>query len=81
MAVEGRRKLELGVPPSADLGDVVHSLMALYPKLAAHVPSDRRPIRQHLSLYLSGRLHEGQTIYLFASAATPPALAPRRTKG
>ena len=41
-AVEGRRKLNLGLPPAADLGDLVQALLTLYPKLLAHVPQDRK---------------------------------------
>ncbi|MHB8878685.1 MAG: ubiquitin family protein [Myxococcaceae bacterium] len=91
-AVEGRRKVELGVPQSADLGDVVQTLIALYPKLAAHLPSDRRPIRQQLNIFFSEQaglelarhrsgLKEGQVLYLSASGSTPPALARRPTRG
>jgi hypothetical protein len=39
-AVEGRRKLNLGLPPSADLGDLVQALLTLYPKLRAHVAQE-----------------------------------------
>ncbi|HYX91486.1 MAG TPA: hypothetical protein VE782_07990 [Myxococcaceae bacterium] len=42
-AVEGRRKLNLGLPPSADLGDLVQALLTLYPKLRAHVAQERQP--------------------------------------
>ena len=91
-AVEGRRTLELGVPPSADLGDVVQTLMALYPKLAAHLPSDRKQNRAQLNIFLSEQasselarhrsgLREGQVLYLFASGALPPPLLPRPTRG
>ena len=41
-AVEGRRKLNLGLPPSADLGDLVQALLTLYPKLRAHVAQERQ---------------------------------------
>ena len=41
-AVEGRRKLNLGLPPSADLGDLVQALLTLYPKLRAHVAHERQ---------------------------------------
>ena len=91
-AVDGRRTLELGVPPTADLGDVVQALMALYPKLAAHLPSDRKNSRAQLNIFLSerasydlahhlGGLREGQVLYLFASGAKPPPLAARPTRG
>ncbi len=88
LAVDGRKKLELGVPASADLGDVLHTLFTLYPKLALHVPDEKRPVRQHLNVFLSestsrdlakgkGGLREGQILYLFASQTQPPPLAGR----
>jgi hypothetical protein len=40
-AVEGRRKLDLGLPPSANLGDLVQALLTLYPKLRAHLTGER----------------------------------------
>jgi hypothetical protein len=86
-ACEGRKKLELGVPSTADLGDVLHTLFTLYPKLVSHMPSEKRPIRQHLNIFLSEAmsrdvankdpLREGQTLYLFASQSQPPPLAGR----
>jgi hypothetical protein len=78
-AVEGKAKLSLGLPPSADLGDLVEALFTLYPKLRLHLASDQGAKAQQLNLYLAdasspglswrGRLKEGQTLYLSA----PPA--------
>jgi hypothetical protein len=45
-AVEGRRKLDLGLPPSADFGDLVQALLTLYPKLRAHLTQER-PEKPH----------------------------------
>lgn len=78
-AVDGRGQLELGVPLTADLGDVLQTLFTLYPKLRAHVPSEKRPVRQHLNIFLSEQgsrdlaarrkgMREGQVVYVFASA-------------
>lgn len=80
-AVDGRRKLDLGVPPSADVGDLLHTLFSLYPKLRRHIPNDNKPVRQQFNVLLteqSGRelaarrsgLREGSTVYL--SASIPP---------
>ena len=78
-AVDGRRRLELGVPLTADLGDVLQTLFTLYPKLKAFVPSDKRGIRQELNVFLSEQgtrdladrrkgMREGQKVYVFASS-------------
>src|SRR5687768_13485632 len=85
-AVEGRRRLELGVPSSADVGDVLQTLFKLYPKLASHLPNERKPVRQHLNAFLAsgpvrdagGRRtgRDGLTLYLFASNGGPPPLKP-----
>lgn len=81
-ALEGRRKVELGVPKTADIGDVLQALLALYPKLGAHVPSERRPVRQYLNVVAqgtapSGVLREGETVYLFGSPVPPPPTSVR----
>jgi len=78
-AVEGKGKLSLGLPPSADLGDLVEALLTLYPKLKLHLASDKGAQAQHLNLYLTdastkdlswrSRLKEGQTLYLSAPQA------------
>ncbi len=90
-AVEGRFRVELGVPPTADVADVVQTLVLLYPKLTAHLPSERRPVRQHLNIFQSeqateelaqrrGPLREGQVIYLAASCQGAPLPVPRPTR-
>ncbi len=77
-AVDGRGRLDLGVPPSADLGDLVESLFKLYPKLALHMASEKRPTRPTLNLFVSEQmlqqfaqssfgLREGQKLYLSAA--------------
>jgi hypothetical protein len=77
-AVDGRRRLELGVPPNSDVADIVDTLLKLYPKLVNHVTTDRlRKSQTGMNVYWSGknkgempvksRLLEGQTVYLCAS--------------
>ena len=38
------------VPPGADVGEVLQTLIALYPGLRAFVASDKRPLKQHFSV-------------------------------
>jgi len=63
-ACEGRSKIELGVPPTSDVADVLQTLMALYPGLKAFVANERRPMKQHFGVAQSGR-----KLFLFASSA------------
>ena len=82
---EGRRRLELGVPSHADVGDVLQTLLTLYPKLLQYLPDETRPQRQHLNVVFTGHARdiqrkkapspEGQVLYLFGSANVPPPLA------
>ncbi|MBE2251167.1 MAG: hypothetical protein IAE78_16625 [Myxococcus sp.] len=65
-ACEGRAKIELGVPPTSDIADVLHTLMALYPGLKAFVANERRPQKQHFAVAQAGRK-------LFLFTASPPA--------
>ena len=61
-ACEGRGRIELGVPPSSSVGDVVQTLMALYPGLRAFVANEKRPLRQHFNVAQQGRM-----LFLFTS--------------
>lgn len=63
-ACEGRSKIELGVPPASDVGDVLQTLMALYPGLKAFVANERRPMKQHFGVAQAGR-----KVYLFTSGS------------
>lgn len=63
-ACEGRARIELGVPPTSSVGDVVQTLMALYPGLRAFVASEQRPMRQHFGVAQQGRM-----IFLFSRSA------------
>jgi hypothetical protein len=64
-ACEGRARIELGVPPTSSVGDVVQTLMALYPGLRAFVASESRPMRQHFAVAQQGRM-----IFLFTRSAS-----------
>lgn len=66
-ACEGRAKIELGVPPSSDLADIITTLMALYPGLKAFVANEKRPLRQHF-----GVARAGAKIFLFTSTVASP---------
>lgn len=64
-ACEGRAKIELGVPPTADLAEIITTLMSLYPGLKAFVANEKRPLKQHF-----GVARAGTKIFLFTSTAT-----------
>lgn len=81
-AMEGRKQVQLGVPPHADVGDVLETLLKLYPKLMHHVASDRKVVSSTLSLFLSEQgaqdlasrrtgLREGTRLYLAAGMPRP----------
>ncbi|MGQ0504801.1 MAG: MoaD/ThiS family protein [Myxococcaceae bacterium] len=86
-AVDGRGRLDLGVPPNADVADLLESLFKLYPKLAHHMASDRRTGRATtLNVFVSEQmlrdfdrrkygLREGQKLYLSAGPAKPREVA------
>ncbi|GMU62399.1 MAG: hypothetical protein AMXMBFR34_41620 [Myxococcaceae bacterium] len=63
-ACEGRARIELGVPPSSDVADVLQTLMALYPGLKAFVANEKRPMKQHF-----GVAQAGPTLFLFTSTS------------
>jgi hypothetical protein len=65
-ACEGRAKIELGVPPSSDLADIITTLMSLYPGLKAFVANEKRPMKQHF-----GVARAGAKIFLFTNTAGP----------
>ena len=63
-ACEGRSTIELGVPSTAGVGDVVQTLITLYPGLKAYVASEKRPLRQHFGVAATHN-----KLYLFTSSA------------
>jgi hypothetical protein len=64
-ACEGRSTIELGVPPLSNIGDVVQTLMSLYPGLRAFVANEKRPMRQHFNV-----AQQGHVLYLFTSTSS-----------
>ena len=70
--VEGRSKLLLGFPPSATFGDVIETLLRLYPKLVQYVLDERKPTQAGMILFLGGQVgsfREG--VQLFLSVSLP----------
>jgi hypothetical protein len=67
-ACEGRAKIELGVPPHSDLGDILQTLISLYPGLRAFVANEKRPMRQHF-----GAAQSGRKVFLFTSTVSSPS--------
>ena len=74
-AMEGRRKVELGMPAGAELGDLLQALFTLYPKLAEHVAGEREnpePGSVQVQVLLEpgdpapGKLKDGAHVYLVA---------------
>ena len=63
-ACEGRAKIELGVPPSSDVADIITTLMSLYPGLKAFVANEKRPLKQYF-----GVARAGSKVFLFTSTA------------
>ena len=73
-AVDGKHKLDLGVPAGAGVGDVLQTLLTLYPKLRSAMASETRLRRQQLTVVFEPRpglrgQREGVRVWLFA----PPA--------
>lgn len=64
-ACEGRARIELGVPPTSDVADIITTLMALYPGLKAFVANEKRPLKQHF-----GVARSGMKVFLFTSTAS-----------
>ena len=86
-AFEGRREISLGVPAAAGVGDVLESLLKLYPKARLLLAGDRRlggrylhvALDEHASLELArggGGLSAGQRLYLFALSRPPAGSRP-----
>ena len=78
-AVDGKHKLDLGVPAGAGVGEVLQTLLTLYPKLRAAMANETRPRRQQLTVVFEPRppargAREGVRVWLFAApGSTEPA--------
>ncbi|MFP2933507.1 hypothetical protein ACLESO_51865, partial [Pyxidicoccus sp. 3LG] len=63
---EGRRELSLGVPDGAGVGDVLESLLKLYPRAWQYLLRERGSSSLHLHIALdegaSGELARGQGV-------------------
>jgi hypothetical protein len=75
-AVDGKHKLDLGVPAGAGVGEVLQTLLTLYPKLRTALANEIRPRRQQLSVVFEPRpvlrgSRETVRVWLFA----PPGAA------
>jgi hypothetical protein len=75
-AVDGKHKLDLGVPAGAGVGEVLQTLLTLYPKLRGAMASDTRPRRQQLTVVFESRpplrgARESLRVWLFAAPGAP----------
>jgi hypothetical protein len=82
---EGRREVSLGVPGHAGVGDVLETLLSLYPRLRQHLAGDRPATGGsyvHLALdshsleelALGGTgLSTGRRLHLFLLSRPPPS--------
>ena len=75
-AVDGKHKLDLGVRAGAGVGEVLQTLLTLYPKLRGAMASDTRPRRQQLTVVFESRpplrgAREGVRVWLFAAPGAP----------
>lgn len=72
-ALDGRRKVELGMPSGAELPDVLQTLISLYPKLRVLIPHESKARALQLNVMYEPaneamplRMIEGQRLYLVA---------------
>jgi hypothetical protein len=83
-AFEGRRELSLGMPAHSDVGDVVETLLRLYPRARQYVAGDREGASQGPYLHVAldersarelarggGGLSAGLKLYVFALSRSP----------
>jgi molybdopterin converting factor small subunit len=71
-AVDGKHKLDLGVPAGAGVGEVLQTLLTLYPKLRGSMASEMRLRRQQLTVVFEPRSlvrgnRDGIRVWLFAA--------------
>ncbi|HSP19304.1 MAG TPA: hypothetical protein VLQ79_07315 [Myxococcaceae bacterium] len=72
-AVDGKHKLDLGVPAGAGVGEVLQTLLTLYPKLRSAMASEMRLRRQQLTVVFEPRPagrgnRDAVRVWLFAAA-------------
>ncbi|MFN0064519.1 MAG: hypothetical protein ACKVPX_18605 [Myxococcaceae bacterium] len=77
LAVDGRDSIELGVPRAATVGDVLETLLNLYPKLGRFLASEKKNSgAAGLHLMVRGAhkepLREGERLYLTAARPLAP---------
>ena len=75
-AVDGKHKLDLGVPAGAGVGEVLQTLLTLYPKLRTAMASETRLRRQQLTVVVeprSARRGQRDAVRVWLFAAPGPA--------
>ena len=88
-AFEGRKEINLGVPASSGVGEVLESLFKLYPRARALLVNDRRATGRYMHVAVDehamrelahggGGLAAGQRVYLFALSRRPAGNQPGR---
>lgn len=87
-AFEGRSQVSLGLPSSADMGDVVETLLRLYPRTRSLLAGDGgMPGGRYMHLVLDGdavqppaqargSLSAGHKIFIFALSRPPASSQP-----
>ena len=76
-ALDGKRRVELGVPAGSGVGEVLQTLLTLYPKLSRRVATEKSQGRQGLTLFFEqagtrrGR-REHARVWLFAPSGAEP---------
>ncbi len=83
-AFEGRRELSLGMPAHSDVGDVLETLLRLYPRARQYVAGDRGGWSSGTYLHVAlderasvdlarggGGMSAGLKLYVFALSRSP----------
>jgi hypothetical protein len=83
-AVDGKHKLDLGVPAGSGVGEVLQTLLTLYPKLRWAMASETRPRRQQLTVVVEphsvrGGHRDGVRVWLFAAPGSVEAAGAGRS--
>lgn len=76
-AFEGRSRLSLGLPATADLGEMVEALLRLYPRSRGLLAGDRgTPGGRYMHLVLDAPSATGHKIFVFALSLPPASSRP-----